>query len=642
MSHASLATRHRPQAFSEVTGQSMIKTILSRAAARDNVAPAYLFSGTRGVGKTTLARIFAKALNCINAPTGEPCNVCDQCKRITMGNHVDVVEIDGASNTGVDDARRLKETIGYAPMEGRYKVFIIDEAHMLSRNAFNALLKTLEEPPPRAIFIMATTEPHKFPATIISRCQHFVFQAQPERELVEHLRQILEKEGVRYEMSALRLIARRAAGSVRDSMSLMGQTLALGGDSLDEAITRDVLGVAGQEAYERLLEAIRNEDCPAVVVLVRELLERGIDIGFFLRELTTLWRNLFLIRQSGQAGAALALDLPEDEQQRLADLAPEFSLTFIHAAWQMVLESQRQVLTSLEPAASLELLLLNMALLPRLVSLETLSAVERNSAPGDRPVSRSERAPEGGSENRAAASSVAPPAPPVAAGAPLPEPEPQPVSHAFPQQGRRTHDGAGDGWNGPDAAAPEAAMRPAARSSRAAGPLEPSEEAIVPSEQAVPLDAAYAPPAGSPAPPSPEAAGSDAVAAAARGDLAWGEFLDFCADHPALCGPVNVPQLRQAKGRFEGDMLSLVTVAAMQQNQFSAPAYLQGLHRLAEAYAGRPIAVQVLPPAQPVRTEADIKAEMNTRPQVQAVVQTFDAQLIRCIQDERPDGGESE
>ena len=177
------------------------------------------------------------------------------------------------------------------------------------------------------------------------------------------------------------------------------------------------------------------------------------------------------------------------------------------------------------------------------------------------------------------------------------------------------------------------------------GPWEPREQGeqdIVPSEQAVPLDAAYAPPADSPAPPAPEVAGSDAVAAIAPGDLDWGEFLEFCGSHPALCGPINVPQLRQAKGRFAGDTLSLVTVAAMQQNQFSTPAYLQGLHRLAEAYAGRPVAVWVLPPEQPVRTEADIKAEMNTRPQVQAVAQTFDAQLIRCIQDERPDGGESE
>lgn len=228
MSHASLAARYRPQTFAEVTGQETVKAILSRAAAEDKVAPAYLLSGTRGVGKTTIARIFAKALNCVHAPTGEPCNQCEQCRRITMGNHVDVVEIDGASNRGIDDARRLREAIAYAPMEGRYKVFIIDEAHMLTRESFNALLKTLEEPPPRATFILATTEAHKFPITIVSRCQHFIFKAIPEAELVAHLTRVLNKEGIPFEENAVRLLARRAAGSVRDSMSLLGQTLALG------------------------------------------------------------------------------------------------------------------------------------------------------------------------------------------------------------------------------------------------------------------------------------------------------------------------------------------------------------------------------------------------------------------------------
>lgn len=386
MSHASLAARYRPQTFAEVTGQETVKAILSRAAAEDKVAPAYLLSGTRGVGKTTIARIFAKALNCVHAPTGEPCNQCEQCRRITMGNHVDVVEIDGASNRGIDDARRLREAIAYAPMEGRYKVFIIDEAHMLTRESFNALLKTLEEPPPRATFILATTEAHKFPITIVSRCQHFIFKAIPEAELVAHLTRVLNKEGIPFEENAVRLLARRAAGSVRDSMSLLGQTLALGGDHLTEASTRSVLGLAGQELYERLLNALKAQDCLAVAALTQELLERGVDLGFFLRELTTLWRNLFLIRQAGAAATA-ALDMPDAEKQRLLDLAPQFDPAYIHAAWQMVLESQRQVLTSLEPSAALELLLLNLALLPRLVSLETLSRT--TVAPGFRDTRRS-------------------------------------------------------------------------------------------------------------------------------------------------------------------------------------------------------------------------------------------------------------
>ena len=381
MSHASLAARYRPQSFADVTGQDTVKTILSRAAAENKVAPAYLLSGTRGVGKTTIARIFAKALNCVHAPVADPCNQCEACKRITLGNHVDVVEIDGASNRGIDDARRLREAIAYAPMEGRYKVFIIDEAHMLTTESFNALLKTLEEPPPGTTFILATTEAHKFPVTIVSRCQHFVFKALSENDLVGHLSRVLHKEQISFDENAVRLIARRAAGSVRDGMSLMGQTLALGGDTLTEASVRGVLGLAGQEMYERLLVAFQRQDCLDVVAITREMLDRGVDLGFFLRELAVLWRNLFLVKQVGHADA---LDMPQGEKERLVALAPGFSLTAIHAAWHMVLENQRQVLTSLEPATALELLLLNLTLLPGLVSLETLSRLTGDRSDGGR------------------------------------------------------------------------------------------------------------------------------------------------------------------------------------------------------------------------------------------------------------------
>lgn len=382
MSSASLTARYRPQTFAEVAGQDTLKAILSRASLEDRVAPAYLFSGTRGVGKTTLARVFAKALNCRTAPTAEPCNTCDQCKAVMQGNAVDVVEIDGASNRGIDDVRRLKEVVGYAPMEGRYKIFIIDEAHMLSREAFNALLKTLEEPPARVTFIMATTEPHKFPATIISRCQHYVFKRLPEAELAAHLESVLQREQRPFETGAVRLIARRGAGSVRDAMSLLGQVLALGGDTLTEEATRNVLGLAGQEAFLRMLAAFRNGETVELTRLLREMLDQGLDMGFFLRELASLWRNMFILCQTDGTPEALAVvDLPEVEGRALLDVARGFSLSHIHAAWQMTLEGQRRVLTSLEPALALELLVLNLAMLPRLISLEQLTALGRRAGP---------------------------------------------------------------------------------------------------------------------------------------------------------------------------------------------------------------------------------------------------------------------
>jgi DNA polymerase-3 subunit gamma/tau len=374
----SLAARYRPQTFAELVGQETVRFVLSRAAAEDRAAPAYLFSGTRGVGKTTTARIFAKALNCGKAPTPEPCNQCEQCRKITQGIHVDVPEIDGASNRGIEDARRLREHIGYAPLEARRKVFIIDEAHMLTRESFNALLKTLEEPPPRVTFILATTEAHKFPVTIVSRCQHFVFQLLPEAQIAAHIRSILERERIRCEDAAVRMLARRAAGSVRDAVSLTDQTLALGDAEMNAQAVRRVLGMAGREFFASLLERIAAGDCAAVSASARELQTQGVDTGFFLRELAALWRNLFLLRQAGETMLPV-LDLPQEEGRELSAKARHFSLPHIHAAWQMTLDAQRRVIQSLEPACALELLLLNLALLPRLVPTAGVSSPMRDA-----------------------------------------------------------------------------------------------------------------------------------------------------------------------------------------------------------------------------------------------------------------------
>ncbi len=380
MKHSSLATHYRPQTFAQVTGQDLITTVLSRAAAQEQLAAAYLLSGTRGVGKTTIARILAKALNCNEAPTAEPCNVCNQCRMITQGSHVDVIEIDGASNNGVDDARALRENIGYAPMEGRYKVFIIDEAHMLTRSAFNALLKTLEEPPPRVVFIFATTEVHKFPITIVSRCQHFVFKQVPEDILIAHLSRILNEENATFDIQAVRIIAKRAAGSVRDGMSLLGQTLALGGDNLSVENTRNVLGLAGQELFITLFNAISGQNCPKIIEIMQNLSAQGIDIVFFLRELTHLWRTLFLLSEVGQSIAS-SLELNQDEYLLWSELAKQFSTAHLHSAWHMSLDAQHKIIHSPEPASALELLLLNLTLLPRLLPLN----VVQNSTPKDTP-----------------------------------------------------------------------------------------------------------------------------------------------------------------------------------------------------------------------------------------------------------------
>ena len=351
---------------------------------QDKVAPAYLLSGTRGVGKTTLARIFAKALNCKHAPTGEPCNECEACRRITQGAFVDVVEIDGASNRGIDDVRKLRDSVGYSPLEGRYKVIIIDEAHMLTKEAFNALLKTLEEPPRGVVFILATTEQHNFPITILSRCQLYVFKQVPEQKIEQHLAKVLKNEQIAYEDDALSLIARRAMGSVRDAMSLLGQCLALSpndieGFKLESRVVRQTLGLAGIEVMDRLLQAMQNQDVAKTTMLVRDILAEGIDIGFFLGELVRLLRNLFVLKEAGKDVLA---DLPLREVVRLEEQASYFSAAFLHAGWQMVLENQRRILQSYEPASALELLLLNLTLLPRLLPLENVILPEKEKSDG--------------------------------------------------------------------------------------------------------------------------------------------------------------------------------------------------------------------------------------------------------------------
>ncbi len=385
MQKSALASKYRPQVFADVLGQDLVKMALSCVCMSDNVAPAYLFSGTRGVGKTSLARIFAKTLNCVEAPVAEPCNVCMSCTSIVQGSHVDVLEIDGASNRGIDDARRLRESIQLAPLQGRYKVIIIDEAHMLTKESFNALLKTLEEPPKHTCFILATTEAHKFPATILSRCQHFVLQSVNEESLFGHLQKIVQAEDIQVESGALRILARRASGSVRDALSLFGQALSLEGKSLSEKNLRKLLGLAGQEVFEGLLLAASSKDPLEAVKLCRSIVSQGLDVGFFLRELSTFLRNALLLKESKSANdleLAQLFGISQEEFSRMKACTQGFDRAYLHAAWQMVLDRQDSVLKSLEPPTSLELLLINLVLLKDLVSLELFAqaAISENQA----------------------------------------------------------------------------------------------------------------------------------------------------------------------------------------------------------------------------------------------------------------------
>ncbi len=384
MSYQVIARKWRPGAFEEVIGQPHATRTLQNAIRLNRIAHAYLFSGARGVGKTSVARILAKVLNCEKGPSPTPCNQCSNCREISQTNSVDVIEIDGASNRGIDNIRELRETVRYRPAKGRYKVYIIDEVHMLTTEAFNALLKTLEEPPPHVIFIFATTEPHKIPATILSRCQRFDFRRLSVLQIVEHLRRITSQEGADFSDGILYAIAREADGSMRDAQSLLEQLLAFSGDELPEAEILDILGVIDRQSVLRTGEAILSGNAQACLDLVADVYRRGIDSRRFCQHLCDHFRNLLFAAISSDR--EIRLDLPEDEKKLLKDQAAATTPESLHVYFQMLLSGEEQIRRSSMPKIALEMLLLRMAQLPKLESidavLDRLATIEQSLKEG--------------------------------------------------------------------------------------------------------------------------------------------------------------------------------------------------------------------------------------------------------------------
>jgi len=320
MSYLVLARKYRPQRFAELVGQEHVARTLSNAIAQNRVHHAFLFTGARGVGKTSAARILAKALSCEKGPTAEPCGECDLCQEIAAGRSVDVIEIDAASNTKVEETKSILEGVRYLPARARRKVYIIDEVHMLSAHSWNALLKTLEEPPPHVVFVFATTEVHKIPVTILSRCQRFDFKLIPTARLAEHLDGILKAEAIKAAPDAVRLIARQAAGSVRDGLSLLDQTIAyVGTEQLTAEVTADVLGIADRRLLVELAAAAIDRDAGAALRLVARAADRGVDVGELGRSFLAFLRDLEVIARVKDArGGAQVGDLAD-----LIDATPE-------------------------------------------------------------------------------------------------------------------------------------------------------------------------------------------------------------------------------------------------------------------------------------------------------------------------------
>ena len=384
MAYVALYRQWRPQDFNALVGQKAVKTTLKNALASGKIAHAYLFSGPRGTGKTSMARILAKALNCEQGPTAEPCGQCSNCQRIVQGTSLDVIEIDAASNTSVDNIRDLREQVAFTPAESRYKVYIIDEVHMLSTGAFNALLKTLEEPPTHAVFILATTDPQKVPATIQSRCQRFEFRRVTVDEIAEHLAMVATGSGIEADADALRLIAIQAEGGMRDALSLLDQCGVMA-KRVTVATVREVLGIVGREALHELTEAIGRRQLPQALATLNLLLAQGKDVKQVLTELIEYLRALVLY-----------LAVPDyeeiyltDTKEALAELAPLFGRDRLLAAEERLHSAIQELRGSMRPRITAELCLLDLCRVEG-STLAALSArieqLERQLAGGVMPV----------------------------------------------------------------------------------------------------------------------------------------------------------------------------------------------------------------------------------------------------------------
>ena len=379
MSYKVLALKYRPATFDEVVGQTTVIRTLKNAIEQDRIGHAFLLSGARGVGKTTTARILAKALNCskTDAATAEPCDECDSCLEIAEGKSLDVQEIDGASNNSVDQVRELRESARYNPARDRFKVWIIDEVHMLSTGAFNALLKTLEEPPPRVKFIFATTEYHKIPETILSRCQQYDFRMIPARELQAHLRTISDREGIDAGDAALAQVARAAEGSVRDALSLFDQVLAFTGNTVKDEEVGGLLGLVDRELLHRASGALDAGDSLAVLELVESLADYGADYRNFVRELVLHLREVLLVKLAPEGSALQNAILPE-ERERLQERATAFSEEDLLRGIDMLTRAEGELRQSPDPRVALELALLKLVQLRRLLPFtELVARVER-------------------------------------------------------------------------------------------------------------------------------------------------------------------------------------------------------------------------------------------------------------------------
>jgi len=643
MSYQVLARKYRPQKFSEVIGQEHVTRTLQNAIAQERIAHGYIFSGHRGIGKTTVARILAMALNCRSSsndkPVLEPCGVCDSCTEIRAGNSVDVIEIDAATNRGIDEIRELREAARYRPARDRFKIYILDEAHQITDAAFNALLKTLEEPPSHVVFMMATTQPEDIPQTIRSRCQHFSYRAMKFDDIMGQLRDIVGKEKISADEGALALLAEAGDGSMRDALSILDQAIASTSDHLTADSVRSLIGSAPSAALETVMQAVAESSSDKILVLVDELIGEGHSPTHFARQLVRFLRNVTVAKIAG--GDSALLQISSDERARVSRIAVLFSEEDLTRHLQIMLRTHGELGYRQEQRFHLELGLLKMAHAQRLLPLEQLLSEAAASVPG--PVRAIPR--------------------PVLAPPPL-------ASHSLPAETRRNEPLSSARSNSVSPFAADSARKgnPKAESSNDASAFTNktfADKSAIATQTApvagtttnanVVIMGTAAPAVEELSPePEPQAVGIAQVKAEVKSEAKTAMKIEVNADslREAVLNALGNQQmlislLEGAQWRLEGNALiaQVAASSAMIEMSFSADAR-RVASTAASGLAGRPIKVQVEPggapqPAAPARRAATLNGSARSRaeqdPIVQRMRERFGAE-IRTVIDYREKG----
>ncbi|WP_018718978.1 DNA polymerase III subunit gamma/tau [Arhodomonas aquaeolei] len=602
MAYQVLARKWRPRTFAELVGQTPVRRALANAIANDRLHHAYLFTGTRGVGKTTIARIFAKCLNCEReGVTTEPCGECEACREIDEGRFVDLIEVDAASRTGVDDTRELLDNVQYTPTRGRYKIYLVDEVHMFSRHSFNALLKTLEEPPPHVKFLLATTDPQKLPVTILSRCLQFNLKHLPASLIAEHLNDILEREGIGAESGAVMRLARAADGSMRDGLSLLDQALGYGGGQVTDDDVRAMLGSLDSEFVLSLLEAVADEDAGAVMGVIAEMAERAPDFAEGINEVLAALHRLSVIQL---APDALGSEAPEDE--RLHRLAERLSPEDVQLFYQIALHGRRDLPWAPEARTGFEMAMLRM-LAFRPADVPAGEAGQGGGRPASPPAAKPRNDPHRATDPAAAPRAVATgrTGPPAAAEAP---------------SGRPRSAGAPTSVPAGERAGPAAAASPG--SATVAEPHASSVEPPAPAAKATATE------------PAPEAASAPGPAAGYGDDVDWSTVVAGLR----VGGMVRALAQHCRWGGREGDCIRLYIEEGHQH--LNNESMRTRLARVLGEYFGESLRLEIregsaegetpAEGAQRARQAREVAAResIETDPNVTAIREAFDGEVV--------------